>query len=158
MNNFFGNGTFCEAKTTEQTKMTEKGIKREATEITQIKGTTESLKTTGTTPTVHFDLDKSNDLRPTITVIVLVVTSFIIGISFGFCCVWFVFLRRSQRKNKVLPSSGQDDVEVKILRSERNKDVDVKSKLFKEKSKTVEPRKTFHVVSNVRFELNEVEI
>ena len=150
-------------KTTEETQtnmITEKGIRRESTEM-EVKGITESFKTTGTAPTVHFDLDKSNDLRATTTVIVLVITSFIIGISFGLCCVWFIFLRRSQKKNKVRPSSGQNDVEVNILRSERSKDVDVtecdKSKLFKEKRKTDEPRKTFHV-SNVRFEFNEVEI
>ena len=142
--------------------VTEQGITRATTQMTETARSTQPFKTTGTTPTAHFDLDKSNDRRPTITVIVLVITSFIIGISFGLCCVGFVFLRRPQRKNKVRPGSYQDDVEEIILRSGRNEDVDVtecdKSKLFRGKEKKLEPRKSFQVVSNVRFELNEVEI
>ncbi len=90
---------------TAKTKVrTETDNSRETTNVTGVATTTEASKTT--TPTLHFGLDKSDYRRPAITV-VLVITSFIIGISFGLCCIWFVFLRRPQRKNKVRPSFTQ---------------------------------------------------
>lgn len=97
----------------------------------------------------------------------LVVTSFIIGISCGLCCIWFVFLRRKRSKNEVRPSaSSEDDVDVYILRLERNENVALtnnnnytnKSSGERRKSKAVKPRKSFQVVSNVAFQLSEVEI
>jgi hypothetical protein len=170
-------------KTTEKTKTrvrTEKSVREKITRMTEIGATTETLKTTAAStasptvhfdllkttaastasPTVHFDLEQNNDHRP--TVIVLVITSFIIGISFGLCCVWFVILRQSKRKNKVCPSSSQYDTKVNILQPERNELEDItkcdKSKSFRKKARTNQPRKSFQVVSNVRLELNEVEI
>ena len=165
-------GTLKTAETTGATPTvhSKTGKTRGTTKMIETEETTGTLKTTattGTTPTVHSGLDKSDDHHPTTTVIVLVITSFIIGISFGLCCIWFVLLRRSQRKNKVRPSSTQDDVEVNIFRSQQNDDVDAtkndKSKLFGKRGKTnsitsIKSKKSFQVVSNVRFELNEVEI
>ena len=135
------------------------------TVITQRANTTKNREITGTTTSVYDDLDKSDYYRPTITVIVLIVTSFIIGISFGLCFIWFAFIRRSKRKNKVRPFSIQDGVEITILQSKRS-DVEInvanneqsRSDDRRGKTNSITTMQNFHVVSKGRFEFSEVEI
>lgn len=134
-------------------------------EITKTEGTTKIIETTGTRPTFHSGIDKSDDHR-IIILIVWIITSLFVGSSV-FCCIWFVYLQRSKRKNKVRPSSFRHDAEAKISWSRRNENVELtkndKRRSFGEREKTntitsIKTKKCFQVVSTVKFESNEVEI
>lgn len=125
---------------------------------------TKITETTETSPTFHSGVEETDDHR-TIILILGISTSLFVGVSFCFCCIWFVYLRRSKKKNKIRPSAFHDDAEVNI--SERTEDVELiknnkhRSSWQREKANSitsVKTKKSFQVVSTVRFELNEVEI
>lgn len=145
-----------ELKTAQTTEAAKADV---ATEMTKHK--------TNTTKTVHFDSDEREVYHPTITtvIIVLVSTSFVIGISFGLCCILFVILRKSRKKNQVCPRCGQKDSEVGISPVGQSESITIigKRNLFGEKGKTNSfksstSKKSVHFVSNMAFELSEVEI
>ena len=125
---------------------------------------TKITETTGTGPTFHSGVKETDDYR-TFILILGISTSLFVGVSFCFCCIWFVYLRRSKKKNKIRPSSFHGDAEVNI--SERTDDVELiknnkhRSSWQREKTNSitsVKTKKSFQVFSTVRFELSEVEI
>ncbi|XP_028405667.1 uncharacterized protein LOC114528242 isoform X2 [Dendronephthya gigantea] len=158
----------AQTKTTAKQKSTatKAGNNATKTNITTTANITKRPKTTEygkTTPTKRFGLEKSSHF-PTITVIAIAITTFIIGISLGLCFIWFVFLRRSsEKKNKVRPSQCV----VEDLCLEENgivtEDDNDEEKLFckRERMSTalLISMKHFQPVSNVRCEMqSEVEI
>lgn len=104
--------------------------------------------------TTVFDKSGARE-KPSIVVITLVITSFIIGTTCVFLCICFILTRRKRRKTKVTPK--QDHIKIEVWPVNENKN-NFQICNRTQKMELKDRNKGYKIVSKLTLEWNEVEI